>query len=119
MAGNAPGIRDPGDFDIRNETHHAWPRRAKDSAGVETWAAKAKKMHPLVLPKLPFHTPSSQEFCDLQSSCPSLETIRRDAALMMKIFSRDDFKFIFEYINGLLYKTYCDFRVKDRIGSQS
>lgn len=123
LIGNVTGARNPDDSNLENENHcpdvppdQNSPRLVQ---AVETRAAKVKRMHPLVLPKLPSHTLSSEEFAGLQSSCPSLETVRRDAASGTKTFSRDGSEFLFQYLDGLLYKVCCASKHKDRIGKHS
>ena len=124
LIGNVPGARDPQDPASDNEKHepiippdpsHA-PRTVQ---AVETRSAKTRKVHPLVLPEVPSHTLSSEQFADLQLSCPSLEFARKEAASQVTTTSRDGSTFCFEWIDGLLYKTCCTSKVNDRVGKRS
>ena len=119
LLGNVPGARAPCDKDNSKKEHRTVvPPDPATVQAVETRTSKARRIHPLVLPKLPSHNLSSQEFSNLQLTCPSLDSVRAEAASKAKTTSRDGSTYTFEWVDGLLYRTCCASHCQDRVGNR-
>ncbi|XP_037774824.1 uncharacterized protein LOC119571714 [Penaeus monodon] len=86
---------------------------------IQTRAYKNKRIHPLVLPKLKPVNITPTEFAKLQSSCPSLSSVREKVKSREPHMTRDGM--MFEYIenDGLLYRKCIKSKFQDRIGKMS
>ncbi|XP_037774039.1 uncharacterized protein LOC119570315 [Penaeus monodon] len=116
LIGNIPGVRDSNsNTDVFDSPVH----KNDQVQAIQTRAYKNKRIHPLVLPKLKPVNITPTEFAKLQSSCPSLSSVREKVKSREPHMTRDGM--MFEYIenDGLLYRKCIKYKFQDRIGKMS
>ncbi|XP_037774421.1 uncharacterized protein LOC119570973 [Penaeus monodon] len=116
LIGNIPGVRDSNsNTDVFDSPVH----KNDQVQAIQTRAYKNKRIHPLVLPKLKPVNITPTEFAKLQSSCPSLSSVREKVKSREPHMTRDGM--MFEYIenDGLLYRKCIKSKFQDRIGKMS
>ena len=86
---------------------------------VQTRASKAKKVHPLILPKLEPLNVTPVEFSKLQLCCPSLLGIRDKVTSGEHDKVKDGSEFKYEKVNDLLYRTCVASKFPDKIGNSA
>ncbi|XP_050703984.1 uncharacterized protein LOC126989430 isoform X2 [Eriocheir sinensis] len=105
LVGNVEGVRSPDDPDntkIYEDT--VTPPIPVEVAAVQTRAAAARKIHPLVLSNLEPLSVTPKEFSDLQKACPTLVALRNKAANGEQDVTRKGCTFSYEVSEGLLYR---------------
>ncbi|XP_037779191.1 uncharacterized protein K02A2.6-like [Penaeus monodon] len=116
LIGNIPGVRDSNsNTDVFDSPVH----KNDQVQAIQTRAYKNKRIHPLVLPKLKPVNITPTEFAKLQSSCPSLSSVREKVKSREPHMTRDGMKFEYIENDGLLYRKCIKSKFHDRIGKMS
>ena len=118
LVGNVEGVRIPDDPDVTISSNfpNFSPSPEENVQTVQTRAAAARKVHPLVLPNLQTLAMTPQDFARLQSSCPTLTALRDKASSGEEERTRSGSIFKYEISNGLLYRVSCSSNNKNQEG---
>lgn len=91
------------------------PKMVQD---VQTRNQSKRKIHHLVLPDLQALNITPQEFSKLQHSCLSLRPLHQKASTGEEECTRSGSTFIYELINGLLYRVCRSSNHQDKVGKK-
>ena len=103
LIGNVEGVRPPDDPDLDQASESTSAVKAAVQV-VQTRAAAARKVHPLVFPKLEPLSMTPDAFSRLQASCTSLDAVRSKANTGEQEVSRNGSTFAYEHKNGMYYR---------------
>ncbi|XP_050708919.1 uncharacterized protein LOC126993819 [Eriocheir sinensis] len=124
LVGNIEGVRAPDDPDVTKACDEPTPfpvpsdqAPGKSIQAVQTRAATARKIHPLVLPHLEPLAITPQDFSKLQSSCPTLAPHRNKATTGEEEVTRTGSTFGYEFSDELLYRYVIE--LKDKLADCS
>ena len=112
LLGNVKGTSCP-------DHHYQTVNTTETVQAVQTRSQKAKRIHPLVLPKLDPLNITPTEFAKLQVSCPSLSSVRDQVKTGESNTARDGSVYKFVESQGLLYRTCIQSRHQVKIGQRA
>ena len=117
MLGNIPGAKFPTEFECTNIDHEGLSS-VKVNAVTRAQSKKKGTIHPLILPSVQPLDISHDKFRELQSNCPTLESIRRKCT--ENVTETNKAGTVFKYVmhNSLIYRSIINSKNLSDIGKK-